>query len=100
PSSRRIVQAEENSPLTGEAQQAVRSRKAPIHLCLWIALIVVLLLGFGFLLVPSRTLAGTKALAWRIQPDQFPLGTVLQGSRIELSFGTFSGLRAGPLPGF
>jgi hypothetical protein len=94
------VQAEENSPLIENGQQTATCRKMRKWVILLITLVTVLLLGFGYLLLASKTSAATKALSWRIQPDQFPLGTVLQGSRIELSFGTFSGLRAGPLPGF
>jgi hypothetical protein len=48
----------------------------------------------------STSTPPTKTAAWRIQPDQFPLGTVLQGSQVEMSLGVFSGLRPSPVPSF
>ena len=58
------------------------------------------LLALALLLLFSGGAAPTKSIAWRIQPDQFPLGTVLQDSRVEMSFGVFSGLRPSPMPSF
>jgi hypothetical protein len=41
-----------------------------------------------------------SAIAWKVQPDQYPVGTVLQNSRVEMSLGIFSGLKPAPMPGF
>lgn len=65
-----------------------------------VALGVLALLTLALLLLFSGGTAPTKSVAWRIQPDQFPLGTVLKDSRVEMSFGVFSGLRPSPMPSF
>ncbi len=53
-----------------------------------------------FLLLAPRAAPPGKPVAWRIQPDRFPLGAALQGSRVEMSLGVFSGIKPTPLPGF
>jgi hypothetical protein len=96
---KRTVEAEQHSPPEKEEQQLAKTRKAPWR---WIVLtalgLVVLCVITWLVLVPSSV--PTKSVAWRIQPDQFPMGTVVQGSRVEMSFGVFSGLRPSVLPGF
>src|SRR6516164_4302719 len=73
-------------------------KRTPWILAISLGVLVVLTLAL-LLLTPTST-SPTKIVAWRIQPDQFPLGTVLQGSRVEMSLGVFSGLRPAPLPSF
>jgi hypothetical protein len=41
-----------------------------------------------------------STIAWIVQPDQYPVGTVLQNSRVEMSLGIFSGLKPAPMPSF
>src|SRR5579862_2763115 len=57
-------------------------------------------LVIGLLLFASATAPSQKAVVWRMQPDQFPLGNTLQGSQVEMSLGLFSGLNSAPLPAF
>ena len=61
---------------------------------------LLLLLVFAWLRAASPSARPTKAIAWRLQPDQLPLGTVLQASEVEASLGFFSGLKPSPYPGF
>jgi hypothetical protein len=58
------------------------------------------MLALAFLLFTPASTPPTKTIAWKSQPDQFPLGTVVQGSRVEMSLGVFSGLRPSPMPSF
>ena len=63
--------------------------------CAILAVLVLVWLVFR----PSSAASGTT-LAWRLQPDSFPVGAVLQGSRVEMSLGLFSGLKPAPFPAF
>ena len=65
-----------------------------------ITLAGLVMLALAWLLFTPASIPSTKTVAWSIQPDQFPIGTVLQGSRIEMSLGVFSGLNPSPIPGF
>ncbi len=65
--------------------------------------LLALFLVFGAMLLlwfASTGSPASKSTAWSIQPDQFPLGTVLQGSQVEMSLGLFSEHRPAPLPAF
>ena len=91
-----------NSPNTSDGDQHLE-KKGPGSPRRWILLVVpvvIALLMIAWLLLPSGTVPPNKSVAWKIQPDQFPLGTVLQGSRVEMSLGVFSGLSPAPMPGF
>ncbi len=70
------------------------------RLALALVCVLVVLGGFLWLWFTSAAQPAPKSLAWTIQPDQFPVGTVLQGSRVEMTLGLFSGMRPAPLPGF
>jgi hypothetical protein len=63
-------------------------------------LAVLAVLALALLVLTPTSTPPTKTNAWRIQPDQFPLGTVLQGSRVEMSLGIFSSLGSSPNPAF
>lgn len=41
-----------------------------------------------------------STIAWRVQPDNFPVGTVLQNSHVEMSLGILSGIKPAPMPTF
>jgi hypothetical protein len=73
-------------------------RKTGWILTIGVAVLAMLVLVL-LLVTPASTLP-TKSAVWTSQPDQFPLGTVVQGSRVEMSLGVFSGLRPSPIPGF
>lgn len=64
-------------------------------ICAIFAALAVGLLMFGSAAAPAQ-----KAVLWRVQPDEFPLGNTLQGSLVEMSLGLFSGLNPAPLPAF
>jgi hypothetical protein len=76
------------------------SPKAPKRWTFSVALGVLALVALALLFLFSESTAPTKSIAWKIQPDQFPLGTVIQNSRVEMSLGVFSGLRPSPMPTF
>lgn len=61
---------------------------------------VLLLLIFMWLRAASPSMPPTKPVAWTLQPDQLPFGTVLQASEVEASLGFFSGLKPSPYPTF
>jgi hypothetical protein len=59
-------------------------------------------LGLVILLfwLPGGNNTGTTQVGWKLQPDSLPLGTVLQGSRTEISLGMLSDLKAPSPPGW
>src|SRR5437588_2959446 len=63
--------------------------------CAILAVLVLLWLLFAHASAPART-----AITWKMQPDRFPLGSVLQGSRVEMSLGLLSGVKPKPMPAF
>ncbi len=70
-----------------------RTRFALVLACAFVLVMALVFLLFRPAAAPSRT-----PIAWRPQPDYYPVGTVLQGSRVEMSLGLFSGLKPAPMP--
>jgi len=61
---------------------------------------ILAVLGLVLLLFRTSSAPSGTPIAWQLQPDSFPMGTVLQGSRVEMSLGLFSGLKPAPMPTF
>ena len=61
---------------------------------------ILAVLGLVLLLFRTSSAPPGTPIAWQLQPDSFPMGTVLQGSRVEMSLGLFSGLKPAPMPTF
>ncbi len=58
---------------------------------------LLVLAGLVFLFWPEARTTALRPVNWRAQPDLIPLGTVLQGSRVEMSVGFISDIKpAGP----
>lgn len=72
-----------------------RTRLATALACAVTALIALIWLLLRPATAPSRT-----PIAWRLQPDSYPLGTLHQGSQVEMSLGVFSGMKPAPMPAF
>ena len=70
-----------------------RTRLVIASACVLLAVLGLIFPLFRLGSVPSR-----KPIAWLLQPDSYRIGTVLQGSRVEMSLGLFSGLKPGPMP--
>ncbi len=70
------------------------------RLALALGCVLIVLGAIALLWFKTGGGSGPKSTAWSIQPDQFPIGTVLQGSRVEMDLGLFSGRKPAPLPSF
>jgi hypothetical protein len=65
-----------------------------------IAAVAILILASVLLFLLQAAAPPPSALALRVQPDSFPVGTVLQNSRVEMSLGIFSRRKPPPMPAF
>lgn len=63
----------------------------------WVLVALLILAGVFFFSRPGGNNSVPQPVKWRLQPDSIPLGTVLQGSRVEMSVGCISDIRT-PAP--
>jgi hypothetical protein len=77
---------------------SIERRSARTRWLLGLAGLVVVAALILLFSAPPHKDSGRLPVKWKAQPDSFPLGTVLQGSTVEMSLGCFGDIRPAAPP--